>query len=44
MEELASMKAKEKIIKMDDGNTYEIQDVDVGTARLFFNRVKAARK
>ncbi len=44
MEELAGMKSKDKIIKMDDGNTYEIQDVDVGTARLFYNRVKAARQ
>ncbi|MCB0595992.1 MAG: hypothetical protein KDD28_18000, partial [Phaeodactylibacter sp.] len=44
MEELAGMKSKEKVMKMDDGNTYEIQDVDVGTARLFYNRVKAARK
>ncbi|MCB0565010.1 MAG: hypothetical protein KDD01_11600 [Phaeodactylibacter sp.] len=44
MEELAGMKSKEKVLKMEDGNTYEIQDVDVGTARLFFNRVKAARK
>ncbi|MCB0588362.1 MAG: hypothetical protein KDD06_23925 [Phaeodactylibacter sp.] len=44
MEELAGMKTKEKVMKMEDGNTYEIQDVDVGTARLFYNRVKAARK
>lgn len=44
MEELAGMKSKERVTKMDDGNTYEIQDVDVGTARLFYNRVKAARK
>lgn len=44
MEELAGMKSKERIIKMDDGNTYEIQDVDAGSARLFVNRVKAARK
>ena len=42
MEELANMKAKDRIFKMDDGNTYEIQDVDVGTARQFLNRVKAA--
>ncbi len=44
MEELAGMKSKERVIKMDDGNTYEIQDVDVGSARLFLNRVKAGRK
>ncbi|MCB9275802.1 MAG: hypothetical protein H6564_17270 [Lewinellaceae bacterium] len=41
MDELANMKPKDRIYKMEDGNTYEIQDVDVGTARQFVNRVKA---
>jgi len=44
MDELLAMKSKDLITKMDDGNTYEIQPVDVGTARLFLNRVKAAQK
>jgi hypothetical protein len=42
MDELAGMKAKDRIMKMSDGNTYEIQDVDVGSARQFVSRVKAA--
>lgn len=44
MDELGAMKSKDLIMKMDDGNTYEIQPVDVGTARLFLNRAKAAQK
>jgi hypothetical protein len=44
MDALAEMKSKDLIMKMDDGNTYEIQPVDVGTARLFINRAKAAQK
>jgi hypothetical protein len=44
MDALGGMKSKELIMKMDDGNTYEIQPVDVGTARFFLNRVKAAQK
>lgn len=44
MDELLAMKSKDLITKMEDGNTYEIQPVDVGTARLFLNRAKAAQK
>ena len=44
MDAISGMKAKELITKMDDGNTYEIQAVDVGSARLFLNRVKAAQQ
>jgi hypothetical protein len=44
MDALGGMKSKELITKMDDGNTYEIQAVDVGSARLFLNRVKAAQQ
>jgi hypothetical protein len=44
MDALGAMKSKELITKMDDGNTYEIQAVDVGSARLFLNRVKAAQQ
>ncbi len=44
MDALGAMKSKELITKMDDGNTYEIQPVDVGSARLFLNRVKAAQQ
>lgn len=44
MDELANMKAKDRIFKMEDGNSYEIQDVDVGSAMQFVNRVKASGK
>lgn len=44
MDAINGMKSKELIMKMDDGNTYEIQPVDVGTARLFLNRAKAGQK
>lgn len=44
MDALGGMKSKELITKMEDGNTYEIQAVDVGSARLFLNRVKAAQQ
>jgi hypothetical protein len=44
MDALGGMKSKELITKMDDGNTYEMQAVDVGSARLFLNRVKAAQQ
>jgi hypothetical protein len=44
MDELSSMKSKDLITKMDDGNTYEIQPVDIGTANRFVNRVKVAQQ
>ncbi len=44
MEALGGMKSKDLITKMDDGNTYEIQPVDEGTARRFVNRVKVAQQ
>ena len=44
MSAIDDMKSKELIQKMDDGNTYEIQPVDVGSARLFLNRVRAAQQ
>jgi hypothetical protein len=44
MDEIGGMKSKDLIMKMDDGNTYEIQPVDTGTARRFVNRVKAAQQ
>lgn len=44
MDELNAIKPKDLIQKMDDGNTYEIQPVDVGSARLFVNRAKAAQQ
>lgn len=40
MDVLGGMKSKELIIKMDDGNIYEIQVVDVGLVWFFFNWVK----
>ena len=43
-EEIMALKSKEKIIKMDDGETYEIQAVEPGTANLFLRRIKAAKK
>ncbi|MEM9888473.1 MAG: hypothetical protein AAF849_21440, partial [Bacteroidota bacterium] len=39
-----ALKAKEVILKMDDGETYEIQLVSPGISNMFINRVKAAQK
>ena len=38
------LKGKDTIIKMPDGETYEIQPINPGTARKFVARVKAAQK
>ncbi len=43
MDELLKMKDKEKIIKLPDGETYEIQPVEPSTAQAFVNRVEAAK-
>ena len=43
MDEIQGMKPKEFIKKMKDGNRYEIQVVDPGTATRFVNRVKSGR-
>lgn len=43
-EEVLALKSKEKIIKMSDGETYEIQAVEPGTANLFLRRMQAAKK
>ena len=42
MNELEGMKPKELILKMDDGETYEILPVSAGTAQTFLRRVKDA--
>ncbi|TXF90404.1 hypothetical protein FUA23_06330 [Neolewinella aurantiaca] len=42
MNELEGMKAKDLIMKMDDGETYEILPVSPGTAQTFLRRVEAA--
>lgn len=42
--EIAEMKDKEKIIKMDDGQTYEIQIVETGDANRFKRRITTAIK
>lgn len=44
MEEVEGLKKKEKIMKMPDGETYEIQPVNPNTAQMFVRRVEAARK
>ncbi|MCB0520498.1 MAG: hypothetical protein KDD27_16280 [Saprospiraceae bacterium] len=44
MEELLGMKDKEKIIKMPDGEQYEIQPVEPSTAQAFVNRALAVKK
>ena len=44
MESLEGTKSKELVIKMDDGELYEITPVNPGTARSFVNRVKEAQK
>ncbi|MEM1124897.1 MAG: hypothetical protein AAGJ18_30950, partial [Bacteroidota bacterium] len=40
---VTGLKKKETIIKMKDGENYEIQPINPGTARKFVARVKAAR-
>ncbi|MEM1322039.1 MAG: hypothetical protein AAGG75_17395 [Bacteroidota bacterium] len=42
-ETLLSMKKKEKMIKMKDGEFFEIQEVEPGSAQMFVNRIKATR-
>ena len=37
------LKKKEAIIKMEDGNFYEIALVDQGSARMFVNRIRSAK-
>lgn len=44
MDELLGMKDKEKIIKLPDGETYEIQPVEPSTAQAFVNRIEAVKK
>ncbi len=44
MEELEKLKAKDLIMKMDDGETYEIQAVETGRANLFLRRIQAANQ
>ena len=40
---ILEMKKKDLIKKMDDGEFYEIQLVEPGSAQMFVNRIKAAR-
>lgn len=42
MNTLENMKAKDMILKMNDGQTYEILPVSPGTAQTFLRRVKTA--
>lgn len=42
MNELEGMKAKEMVMKMKDGETYEILPVSPGTAQTFLRRVESA--
>ena len=44
MEEVVGMKDKERIIKMGDDDTYEIQAVEPSTANAFVNRAQAVSK
>ncbi|MFK8102876.1 MAG: hypothetical protein AB8G15_10140 [Saprospiraceae bacterium] len=43
-DEVLNLKKKEKAIKMDDGELYEIQEVNQSSASMFVNRAKEARK
>ncbi len=43
MQAAEELKAKDIILKMDDGETYEIQLVSSTTANMFVNRAKAAQ-
>jgi hypothetical protein len=42
MNELEGMKPKDLVLKMDDGQTYEILPVSPGTAQTFLRRVESA--
>ena len=42
MEEFEKLKPKDLIMKMDDGEPYEIQPVEPGRATLFLRRIQAA--
>ena len=44
MEQLLKMKDKDKIFKLADGETYEIQPVEESTASAFLNRIEAVKK
>lgn len=44
MEAMKGLKSKDKVFKMDDGETYEIQEVDAGTATQFIRRIEAVGK
>ncbi len=43
MQQLGGMKEKELIQKMPDGETFEIQAVEVSTANIFLRRVQAGQ-
>jgi len=42
-DEVINMKSKEAILKMDDGETYEIAPVNPGSAQKFLSRVQAVQ-
>ena len=44
MEEFEKLKPKDLIMKMPDGETYEIQAVETGRANLFLRRIEAANE
>lgn len=44
MEELLKMKDKDKIVKLPNGEQYEIQPVEESTASAFLNRIEAVKK
>lgn len=44
MEAFEKLKPKDLILKMEDGETYEIQVVEVGSANQFLRRVQATRQ
>lgn len=43
MENLGGMKEKDLVMKMKDGETFEIQAVEPSSANLFYNRIKAVQ-
>lgn len=44
MDALDKLKGKDLVQKMDDGETYEIQAVEPGSANLFLRRIQASRQ
>ena len=43
MQQLEGMKVKDLVMKMDDGETFEIVPVELSSANLFLRRIQAVQ-